>query len=410
MAQRHKPLIVALLATWTLWSVVVPSTPTAVAESDELSFSFAGNFGSDAGFRESLRRMGQAQSDFAFAMGGLSYGGMPEEHWCSAFQQSFQNVLVLAGSSETGQNATTGSINEFVRHCRYPLDVPLYGEYGKEYYFDYPFVDPIARFVLLSPALRFVVDGGEIYDYGRFTPRYYWVRGVIDDAREAGIPWVIVGMHKNCIAADQDACEIGTDLFNLLLDRKVDLILQAHTHHYERSKQLRVSEACSGIVVRKFNPGCVVDDGADGQYDPGVGTALVIAGTGGRDLSPINVSNPYVGYFAAWPEDPSALGHGVVTFHISRDHITMETDFNGTYRDSLTLAHRPPAAFIQTILPALPFIAPVAVAIEMFALNILVTALPRKGTKTWRRSRKTTEGRTGVRGAVSQGRTRGNRP
>jgi hypothetical protein len=386
-----------MLAALTLCSVVGTSTLTAKAQPDELSFSFAGDFGSGGGFIESLSKLSQTRSDFAFALGDLSDGGIPEDQWCSAFHQSFQNVLVLAGDLDTGPSSTTGgSINEFVRHCRYPLDVPVYGDYGKQYFFDYPFVHPIVRFVLLSPALRFDVDDGEFYDYSRSTPRYYWTRGVIDDARAAGIPWVIVGMHKNCIVAGVHGCEIGTDLFDLLLDRKVDLILQAHTSHYARSKQLGFTDTCGGIVAQRFNAGCIVNEGVDGQYDRGRGSVIVIAGTGGREISPFNASVAHAEYFAAWPEDPSALGMGFVTFHVNADRITAETNFNGPYRDLFTLMHRPPPSFVQSISGTFPFVAPAAVLFEVLAIAILVTRLSRRSTAPQRRSGKSMKGRAGV--------------
>lgn len=373
-------LTVALPAMVILWSLVGAFLPTAQAQSDDLSFSFAGDFGSNDGFRASLAELRQTESDFAFALGGLSYGGMAEDAWCSEFQESFVNVLVVAGSNETGEDASTGSIDEFARHCRYPLPAPVYGEYGKEYYFDYPFVNPIARFILLSPALQFAGDDGP-YDYSRPTGRYYWARGVIDDARAAGIPWVIVGMHRNCIAAVDARCEIGMDLFNLLLDRKVDLVLQAGTPHYERSKQLGLSEECRSIVAGRFDPDCIVDDGADGAYGRGAGSVVVLAGTGGREIAPINASSPYVEYQAASAGDSSILGNGVVTFHVARDRITMETHFDGTYRDAMTLRDQPPVTFVQTIAQALPFIAPGAVAIEVLALAAGAAHLSRKASR-----------------------------
>ncbi len=45
-------------------------------------------------------------------------------------------------------------------------------------------------------------------------------------------------MHKPCLSLGEYACDIGADLTNLLLSKKVDLVLSGHEHIYQRSKQL----------------------------------------------------------------------------------------------------------------------------------------------------------------------------
>lgn len=356
------------------------ATPAAAVGPSDFIFSFAGDFGSWGGFDESLGQLGRTGSDFAIALGDLSYGGKPEAEWCAEFRDSFRNVLILAGNHETGlAGEVGGDINEFLQHCPYPLDVPLIGVYGKQYYFDFPQERPLARFVLLSPALTFIVDDNETYDYSVDTPRYNWARRAIDTARAIGIPWVIVGSHKVCIGAGEHGCEIGTDLFNLLLDRKVDLIIQAHNHHYGRSHQLALSDACPGIAEHAFEAGCVVDDGSDRDYTRGAGSVVVIAGTGGRDLIPFDTSNPHADYFAAWAQDPAALGKGVVSFRVSSDRITYQTYFSGTYSDGFTLATPPPQApFLQVMIRAVPVLAPAAVGIELIVIATVVWQLSKR--------------------------------
>ena len=61
---------------------------------------------------------------------------------------------------------------------------------------------------------------GEKYDYELGNSHYQWLETTIDDARTAGIPWVIVGMHKPCITAGVKDCEIGGAVYDLVLDKK----------------------------------------------------------------------------------------------------------------------------------------------------------------------------------------------
>lgn len=331
-------------------------------------FSVAGDYGAWNGFMESLNQLKQTRSDFAIALGDLSYGGIAkpglgtEEGWCKEFHDAFQNLVIVAGNHDTGDTLPgEGDINQFAQYCPAPPQFAVNGDYGKQYYFDYPKGNPIVRFILLSPDLVFVFDGGEHYRYNVGTPRYNWTRDTIDQARAAGIPWVIVGMHKNCIGAGEHACETGPDILNLLVGKKVDLILNAHTHNYERSKQLALNaDSCAAMQLHIFNGNCIVDDGASHVYNRGKGSIVVIAGTGGRDIDPFNLDDPYAGYFAAWKgnETPGA-GKGVVTFSVDADRISMVTNFNGTFSDEFSISGSGGALLSQSVFQIFPFAAPI---------------------------------------------------
>ena len=331
-------------------------------------FSVAGDYGAWNGFMESLNQLKQTRSDFAIAVGDLSYGGIAklglgtEEGWCKEFHDAFQNLVIVAGNHDTGDTLPgEGDINQFAQYCPAPPQFAVNGDYGKQYYFDYPKGNPIVRFILLSPDLVFVFDGGEHYRYNVGTPRYNWTRDTIDQARAAGIPWVIVGMHKNCIGAGEHACETGPDILNLLVGKKVDLILNAHTHNYERSKQLALTaDSGAAMQLHIVNGNCVVDDGASHLYKRGKGSIVVIAGTGGRDIDPFNLDDPYAGYFAAWKgnETPGA-GKGVVTFSVDADRISMVTNFNGTFSDEFSIAGSGRALMSQSVVQIFPFAAPI---------------------------------------------------
>src|SRR3989442_16033047 len=80
---------------------------------------------------------------------------------------------------------------------------------------------------------------------------------------------------------------------NLVFQKKVDLVLQAHDHNYQRSKQL----TCA--LVEKFSSSCVANDGSSGIYSKGRGTVFVIAGTIGQVFYSINFSNPHTAYLVS---------------------------------------------------------------------------------------------------------------
>src|SRR3990172_10776919 len=119
-------------------------------------------------------------------------------------------------------------------------------------------------------------------------------------AGAAGIPWVVVGMHFPCLTAGIYECGTGSQLMNLLVEKRVDLVLQAHEHSYQRGKQLALDPlACPSIATTGYDPDCVADDGLDGTYPKGAGSVNVIAGTFGRGLYPVSRTDLEGPYFAA---------------------------------------------------------------------------------------------------------------
>jgi len=367
-------MLVAVLAVAVL-VVLGPGfqrvTAADVVESSSKSFRFsaAGDFGAWSGFATSRDALNTSQSDFVLALGDLSYGGNAtfpggsiEEKWCGKFRSEFPNVVIVAGNHETDLANAVVSMTNYTRFCPYTLPSPLSGEYGRQYYFDYPATNPMVRFILISPDLTFApIDGGERYEYTAGNARYNWTRDAIDGARAAGITWVFVGMHKDCIAAGEHGCEIGTDILNLLISRRVDLILEAHNHHYERSKQLALnSDTCVGIQEHVYNPNCVVNDGSSRKYAGGVGPVIVTAGTGGRELVDFNVSDHFAPYVAEWMgANTPGNGKGVVTFDVGATQISMRTQFNGTYSDTFTISKPAAGSFVRMLVELGPIFATV---------------------------------------------------
>jgi PKD repeat protein len=95
----------------------------------------------------------------------------------------------------------------------------------------------------------------------------------------------------------QYGCDVGSDLTNLLLQKRVDLVLNGHEHLYQRSKQLAIRPGCAALVPGAYNPACVVD--ADAAVVRGAGTVFTTVGTGGVELRDVSGTDPEAGYFAA---------------------------------------------------------------------------------------------------------------
>ena len=298
MARRNARLVTAattagvLLLTGLAAGVPVPR---AVGEEPTVRFVAAADFAANTNTRAVLATMDSLKADLALALGDLSYGDPgAEQAWCdlvtSVVGAGFPFELV-AGNHES--NGTDGAINDF--SACLPNQLPgLIGTYGRQWYVDVPAQAPLVRFVMISPALTFP-DG--IYQYTAGSPRYDWTAAAIDGARTAAIPWVVVGMHKTCLSMGEYGCDYGPALLNMLVEKKVDLVLTGHEHLYQRTKQLALGAGCTALVPGTFDADCVVD--ADADLVRGAGTVIATVGTGGQTQRPVYLEDTEAGYFAA---------------------------------------------------------------------------------------------------------------
>jgi len=362
----------------------------------DFTFAAAGDLGADStGYVEVMRKLGELANptrsdsvDFFILPGDISYGDIPngystsppENGWCQAtkdyinigsgrvkgnsFGELFPYEMV---SGNHDDDYSGGLIDRFTEPQCLPnrfsnaVISPNYSgpagtsNYGKEYYFNYPTTGtPLARFIQISPNLTFT-NGGS-YSYTSGTTKYNWLRDSIDSARSAGIPWVIVVMHQNCITSATKSCSISTDLMNLLISKdsqgrqRADLLIQGHDHTYQRSKQLSLGTGCTGISTSSTNTSCIVASG--NAFSKGAGTVLVINGAGGNTLYTVNSADSENGYFQAWmgstsgSESQPAGGNG--TYGISKFTLTptqLLGEFvaatGGTYSDFFTINSGP---------------------------------------------------------------------
>jgi PKD repeat protein len=268
---------------------------SAAPQPGRVHFTAAGDFAARTDTAAVLNGINTVDSDLTLALGDLSYGTTGQEQaWCD-----FVTTRVGAGnpfellSGNHESNGQNGNVNDFAA-CL-PNQLPgVVGTYGRQYFVDVPADEPVARFILISPALPFP---DSTWSYAAGSPRYNWTSQTIDAARTAQIPWVVVGMHKPCITVGQYTCEPGADLFNLLLSKKVDLILSGHEHGYMRSHQLGLGTGCATLVPDAFDTDCRVDN--DDAFTQGRGSVVAVVGTGGIDLRDVNSADTEAGYFAA---------------------------------------------------------------------------------------------------------------
>jgi PKD repeat protein len=336
MGWRRGSLFLVLVSV-LLTTAAATGAPTPT----HVHFVVAGDFAQGQGADSVLTAMGRSDADLAMTVGDYSYGTTgQEESWCDFAKARVGDGFpfeLVAGNHES--NGVNGNINDF--SACLPNQLPgVVGTYGRQYYVDVPQQDPLVRFVMISPALTFP-DGNWQYTAG--SPRYNWTVAAIDGARAANIPWVVVGMHKPCITAGGYACDPGTDLTNMLISKKVDLVFNGHEHHYQRSKQLALGAGCAGLAINDYDPDCVAD--SDNDLVAGAGTVFVTAGTGGQALRDINTSDPELPYFAASSANNINPSKGYSDIDATPDRLLVKfVPAQGTFTDSFTLSRGAPPA------------------------------------------------------------------
>ena len=325
-----------------------PAARSTAVVTDSFSFAVAGDLGGASKATASFEALANLAppADFFLGIGDMSYDEVkPEAAWCDYVHQHLGDTYpfeILVGNHEEQPSGPNGFIDTFAG-CL-PDRLGASGLYAHRYYFDYPAGAPLARFILIDPDLY---RGATVADYctGGDTENCDWLKARIDEAKSQGL-WTIVSMHKNCLTIGEKSCEIGADLLNMLIDRKVDLVLQGHDHGYQRSKQLSLGAGCAAVAAKAYNAGCVVDDGADGGYTRGAGLVFIISGAFGRSTYAVNTSDPEAGYMASWllPADDS---NGFVQFTVSKDaldgrFVNSRGDFADNIKISASGAPAPP--------------------------------------------------------------------
>ena len=317
------------------------SSAQGAGEPGVVHFTASGDFGSNSNTDAVLAGMKAAQGDFTLALGDLSYATTGQEQlWCDRGTGQLgagYPLELLSGNHES--NGQNGNINDF--SACLPNELPgVIGTYGRQWYVDVPQVNPVVRIVMVSPALPF--PDGTTWSYAAGTPRYNWTVAAIDSARANNIPWVVVGVHKPCFSLGQYTCEIGADLVNMLIAKRVDLVLTGHEHMYQRTHQLGLRAGCTTVPPDSFNSSCLAD--TDATMNQGAGTVFATAGLGGEEKRNVNNAAPDAGYFATASGANQNPTYGFLDVQATATDLT--ADFvpvgGGTFTDHFTIHHGTP--------------------------------------------------------------------
>ena len=305
---------VALIGATIAVGVVVVAAP-GVHGDTEIHLTAAGDYGARATSESVLQKIVDLDPDADLAVGDFEYqDASPESAWCNFVKEKVGEGFpfeLVSGNHESLDEAD-GLINNF--SACLPNQVPgAVGTYGREYYLDFPRVTPLVRVISVTPGLLFE-DG--VWAYAPGDAHYTWLSNAIDDARAKGAKWVIVDADYPCLSVGIYNCVSGTGFFNLMMSKKVDLVIHGHEHAYMRTHQLRAGTTnCPTVTVGSYNAACVADN--DSDFVAGQGTVFATVGTGGTPLRDINAADPEAPYFATYEGLNSNPTYGLLDLHIS---------------------------------------------------------------------------------------------
>jgi PKD repeat protein len=338
---------VALVVALVSFGLV--SVASDVEAADEVRLTAAGDYGARASTVTVLDKIAELAPDAHLALGDLAYGDSADEYaWCNFVKARLGEGFpfqLISGNHES-EDVKDGEINNF--SACLPNQVPgVQGVYGREYTMDFPERTPLVRVIQAAPHLTFL-DGKWTYAQG--DAHHAWLSAAIDEGRAKGAKWIVVSSHLPCQSVGQYSCSMPKDFYDLLLAKKVDLVLHGHEHLYQRTHQLRSGvSGCATLPVNSYNPACVADN--DGTFVAGAGTVFATVGTGGIPLRSVNTSDSEAGYFGAWSGLDTNPAYGLLDLRFTEDRITAEfVATSGTFSDAFSVVrglvppNQPPTA------------------------------------------------------------------
>jgi hypothetical protein len=314
-----------LLITSMLFVVFAHSSKKPLHATTSFSFTAVGDYAQTTKTTANLKYIATSGASFNLALGDIDEStGASAAQWSSKVKSLLPPNFpfeIIPGDHDASQVST------------YAADLPDHlgstGTYAEQYYFNFPSTGPLARFIMLAPSS---ISG---INYTKGSAGYNWVSSTIDSARAAHIPWVIVGMYENCFSIGSQHCS-KDDVLNLLVSKKVDLILYAHKHDYQASKQLAFNGTTCTSLTSTYNANCVVN--ATSSMTRGAGSAILIAGTGGAPMISISATDPAIGFFRSWEASNINQTWGVTQFTISSTSLSERfVGVSGSFSDSFTI-------------------------------------------------------------------------
>lgn len=286
--RRMEAVQLRLVSRTTPTATATPSATSTPSTTPTVDLAVVGDTGMDGNASAVLTGMARAKS--SLIVGDLSYADTPgiEAQYCSWVKARIPaGAQVLPGNHEA-QNGD-GAFSAYAS-CLPDL-WSVSGSYAQgHWYADRGSM----RLIGVSPQIA-LPSGTRTYAAG--TPELAQVAAWIDAAKAAG-RWVVVAMHMPCLTVGVHGCASSSALTDLLIQRRVDLVLSGHDHNYSRSHQL-TGTAYAPVVADR-----------DGAFSAGVGTVFATVGAGGHNPRTVASPLPAWAATASGTNSPGGIAYG----------------------------------------------------------------------------------------------------
>ena len=267
------------------------ATPTATSTpstTPTVDLAVVGDTGMDSNASAVLTGMARAKS--ALIVGDLAYADTAgiESQYCAWVKARVAGGAQILPGNHEAQNGD----GAFAAYAACLPDLwAVTGSYAQgHWYADRGNM----RLIAVSPQIT-LPSGTRTYAAG--TPELAQVAAWIDAAKLAG-RWVVVAMHEPCLTVGLHGCASSSALTDLLLSRRVDLVLSGHDHNYSRSHQL-TGTAYSPVVADR-----------DGAFAAGAGTVFATVGAGGHNPRTVASPLPAWAATASGTNSPGGIAYG----------------------------------------------------------------------------------------------------
>lgn len=235
------------------------------------NFAAAGDFGCGNEPNRTIRAIMEKNPEIVLALGDLSYK-TSASCWLDSIVPLETNATVKIAFGNHDLNRKLTKYNDYVTH--FNMSSPYYS-------FNYQNVHFLAM----------ATGKNKIIPYNETSKQYEFINEDLEKAYEnKSINWIIVYSFRPFYSSNTTHPGVDElqDLYHpLFANYGVDIVLQAHNHHYQRTYPIMYNE------TRPFTP--VITDKETSKYvhDP-KGAIFIIAGTGGAELYNFTGQAPYV--------------------------------------------------------------------------------------------------------------------
>lgn len=221
----------------------------------EFSFVAAGDWGCDEKAQRTVKNMQNKTPDLVLALGDLSYQ-KSADCWLDMMSPLLNKTRIAIGDHEY-HFKNSSRLKEYLDKFHLP----------NQYY---SFNHKNIHFLAMSAEISFDED----------SEQYRFVKSDLDSAsKNESIKWIVVFMYEMMYSSPtfHEANQNLRDTYHPLFDKyRVDLVLQAHSHNYQRSFPISYNYRDSSRPI--------IEERNEEQYFNPKGSTFVVAGTGGADL------------------------------------------------------------------------------------------------------------------------------